>query len=39
MMYPPQAFSIETLIVDGGVGSINGFNSGDPFGLTFNDDG
>ena len=31
--------SIETLIVDGGVGSINGFNSGDPFGLTFNDDG
>ncbi len=31
--------SIETLIIDGGVGSINGFNSGDPFGLTFNDDG
>ena len=31
--------SIETLIVDGGIGSVIGFTANDPFGLTFNDNG
>ena len=30
--------SIETLIVDGGIGSVVGFTANDPFGFTFNGD-